>query len=388
MPGKQGVKIGRKKTVQLTERKEQTRGEKIKALEEEISQTKYNKKTQHAIGLMKAKLAMLKDMAEKRAAVGKAKGDDRFTVRKTGDGSVVLLGFPSVGKSTLLNKLTNARSDVAAYSFTTLSAVPGVMNYKHAHIQIIDVPGVVSGAAAGRGRGKEVLGMLRNADLILILIDALSPQHYKALLQEIFDSGIRINQKKPDVHITKKERGGVSVGIAVRLTKIDEQTIIDIAREMGLNNADILVRDDIDIDQLIDVIEDTRVYTKALTVITKMDLLDNETLKKICMEIRPDAVISAEKGEHLEELREAIFDKMGFIRIFLKEVNKKADMEEPMIMFEGSTIKDICLKLHKDFVEKFKFARVWGKSAKFPGQGFRRLDKVLLDGDILELHIN
>ena len=388
MPGKEGVKIGRKKEVQLTERKEQTRDEKIKVLEDEISKTKYNKKTQHAIGLMKAKLAMLKEAAERRSAVGKAKGDDRFTVRKTGDGAVVLLGFPSVGKSTLLNKLTNAKSDIAAYSFTTLSAVPGMMHHKHARIQIIDVPGVVSGAAAGRGRGKEVLGMLRNADLILILIDALFPQHHKALLQEIFDSGIRINQKKPDVRITKKERGGVGVGTTVKLTKIDKETIVDVAREMRISNADILIRDNINIDQLIDVIEGNRVYTKALTVVTKIDLVDDKMLREICEEVKPDVVISAEKNQNIDELKEAIFNKMGFIRIFLKEVNKHADMEEPMIIFDGSTIKDICLKLHKDFVDKFRFARIWGKSAKFSGQDFRRLDKVLSDEDILELHIN
>src|SRR3989338_1987445 len=211
MPGKEGVKIGRKKEVQLTERKEQTRDEKIKVLEDEISKTKYNKKTQHAIGLMKAKLAMLKEAAERRSAVGKAKGDDRFTVRKTGDGAVVLLGFPSVGKSTLLNKLTNAKSEVAAYEFTTLTVIPGVLEHKRAKIQILDVPGILQGAAAGRGRGKEVLAMVRSCDLILIIIDALHPEHYPVILKEIFDCGIRLNQKKPDVKITKKMRGGIGI---------------------------------------------------------------------------------------------------------------------------------------------------------------------------------
>ena len=87
-----------------------------------------------------------------RASVGKSKGDERFSVRKTGDGTVVLLGFPSVGKSTLLNKLTNAKSDIGVYSFTTLRAVPGLMEHKYAKVQIIDLPGIVSGAASGRGR--------------------------------------------------------------------------------------------------------------------------------------------------------------------------------------------------------------------------------------------
>ena len=387
MAGKEGAKTGKKKEVELTERKKLSANERIKELEDEIKNTKYNKATQFAVGLLKAKLAMLKERAEQRASTGKAKGDDRFAVRKTGDGTVVLLGFPSVGKSTLLNKLTNAKSDVASYAFTTLSAVPGLMEYKHAKIQIIDVPGIVSGAASGRGRGREVLNMIRNADLILILVDALYPDHYSAILQEVYEAGVRINQEKPDVKITKKDRGGVSIGTTVPLTRIDEKTILNIAREMKINNADILIRADIDADQLIDVITSDKAYTKALTVITKIDLIDKEKLEKLKQEIKPDVVISAELNLGIDELKDKLYDKMAFMRIFLKEVNKQADMVEPLIMFRGSTIRDVCSKLHKDFVEKFRYARVWGKSAKFEGQVFRRLDKELMDKDILELHI-
>ncbi|MBU0615695.1 MAG: 50S ribosome-binding GTPase [Nanoarchaeota archaeon] len=388
MPGKEAFSKSKKKEkAQLTERKKLTTNQHIDTLESEISKTKYNKRTQHAVGLMKAKLAMLREKAEIRAGVGKGKGDDRFSVRRTGDATVLLLGFPSVGKSTLLNKLTSAKSEIAAYSFTTLSAVPGLLEYKFSKIQIIDVPGIVSGAAAGRGRGKEVLAMMRNADLILILIDALFPQHHDALLDEIAQTGVRINQQKPDVKITKKPKGGLGIGLTVHLTKTDKETIIDIAREMRLNNADILIREDIDADQLIDIIDGNRFYTKALTVLTKADLVDQKTLGELKELIKPDVVVAAEKGEGIPELKDAIYNKLGFIKIFLKEVNKKPDMEEPLIMFNGCTIRDVCEKLHRAFVEKFKFARVWGKSAKFDGQVYRKLDKELHDGDILELHI-
>ena len=387
MAGKEGVKIGRKKEAQLTERKKISASERIKELEDEISNTKYNKRTQHAIGLLKAKLAILKERAVQRSSAGKSKGDDRFSVRKTGDGTVILLGFPSVGKSTLLNKLTNAKSDIAAYSFTTLRAIPGIMHHKFAKIQIIDVPGIVSGAASGHGRGREVLSMLRSTDLILILIDALYPEHYGAIINELYEAGIRINKPKPDVKITKKARGGISIGETVLLTKMGYETIKGIAKEMRINNADILIRSDIDEDELIDVIKGDRVYTKALTLITKVDLIDEKRLEEIKKEINPDIIISAEKNIGIEELKEKIYNKMDFIRIFLKEVNKKPDMEEPLIMFKGSTIRDVCSKLHRDFVDKFKLARIWGKSVKFDGQEFRRLDKELVDRDILELHI-
>ena len=82
-----------------------------------------------------------------------------------------------------------------------------------------------------------------------------------------------------------------------------------------------------------------------------------------------------------------IFDKLDFIRLYCKEVGKKADMEVSMTMRRGNTIKDMFDKLHRDFVNKFKFAKVWGKSSKFPGQRFM-LNHHLLDGDVVELHIS
>ena len=96
--------------------------------------------------------------------------------------------------------------------------------------------------------------------------------------------------------------------------------------------------------------------------------------------------VSAEKNIGIEELREAIYNRLGFMSIFLKEVNKRADMEEPLIMFKGCTIRDVCSKLHKDFVDKFRFARVWGKSAKFGGQQFG-INHKLEDNDVLEIHM-
>jgi len=387
MTGKKKAIKGKSREKEQVERKKLTAQQKIKELEDEISTTKYNKKTQHAIGLMKAKLAMLKERAQKRSSIGKAKGDDRFSVRKTGDGVVVLLGFPSVGKSTLLNLLTNAKSAIASYAFTTLAVVPGLMKYNHAKIQILDVPGIVSGAASGSGRGKEVLGVVRNSDLILILVDAVYPEHYKAILKEVYTTGVRMNKEKPDVTITKKDRGGVQVGSTVKLTKIDKKTVIDIAREMKLNNSEILIREDIDADELIEVIEDNKKYTKALTVVTKIDLVDKERLDEICKEIKPDVLVSGATKEGINQLKKEIYDRLKLIRVFLKEVNKPADMDEPLIMFKGCTIKDVCEKLHRDFVDKFKFARVWG-SSKFDGQLFKKTNRELKDKDVLELHMN
>ena len=138
--------------------------EKIKKLEDDIHRTQVNKKTEHHIGLLKAKIAKLKREQEEQQSRGGGSSIG-YDVKKTGDATVVLIGLPSVGKSTLLNRLTNARSKVAAYQFTTLTVVPGAMEYRGARIQVLDLPGIIEGASSGKGLGKRVLSVARNADV-------------------------------------------------------------------------------------------------------------------------------------------------------------------------------------------------------------------------------
>lgn len=358
--------------------------EKIKELEELIVKTKYNKRTQHAIGLYKAQLAKLKESQEARSSKG-GKGHG-YQVRKTGDGTVILLGFPSVGKSTLLNSMTGAKSPIAAYEFTTLDVVPGVMRYKHAEIQICDMPGIVKGAASGKGRGKEVLATLQSADLIIMLLDVNSPQYLKVIEKEVYNAHVRINQLKPDVKIKKTSKGGIRIGKTIKLTHLDNKTIKDMLRTFRINNADVVIREDIGDDQLIDLIEANKLYIPAITVFNKIDTVTEDKLDILKEKFQPDLCISAQKNNHIIELKELVFRKLDLIRIYLKEPGKEPDMKVPLIMFRDCRIRDVCNKLHRDFVKRFKFSRVWGPSAKFGGQKLM-LKHVLKDEDILELHI-
>jgi len=359
--------------------------QKIKEFEEELKKTKYNKATQGHIGLVKAKIAQLKEKQESRGAKKVGRSEHGYSVRKSGDATVLLLGFPSAGKSTLLNKLTGADSEVAAYAFTTLTVIPGMMEYKQAKIQILDVPGIVAGAASGRGRGKEVLAVIANADLVLIVVDVNYPEHYPAILREVWESRIRLNKKKPEVFIKKKAMGGIQIGKTVPL-EIDDDTLRKVMREFKINSADVLIRSPIDIDDFIDCIEGNKKYMPAITCITKVDLATAAKVSQMKKELNADIVISAEQNLNLESLKELIFQKLDFIRIYMKEPKKDADMNVPMIVLRNSSIRDICDKLHKDFSKKFKFARVWGKSAKHPGQRLM-LNHILQDQDILEIHM-
>ncbi len=356
--------------------------EQIRQLEDEISKTKYNKATQHHIGLVKAKIAKLREKQEKRSSKAAGTG---FAVKKSGDATVILTGFPSVGKSTLLNALTNANSKTAAYAFTTLTVVPGLMEYNHAKIQILDVPGIVEGAARGAGRGKEVLSMVQNSDLILIVLDPTSTKQLAALQKELYDAKVRTNQRKPDVRITNTGIGGIQIASTVKLS-LDRRTIIDVLRELGINNAMVLIREDITIEQLIDAIEGNKKYISAAVIMNKADMLTKRQEEDIRKELKVDMMVSATAGTNIERLKELIYKKLNFINIYCKEAGKKADMDVPLIMREKATVKDVCDKLHRNFTNRFRFAKIWGKSAKFPGQT-KGVEHSLVDGDIVEVHL-
>lgn len=109
------------------------------------------------IGLLKARLAKLRRELIEPKGGGGGGGGEGFDVAKTGDARVGFVGFPSVGKSTLLTNLAGVYSEVAAYEFTTLTTVPGVIRYKGAKIQLLDLPGIIEGAKDGKGRGKQVI---------------------------------------------------------------------------------------------------------------------------------------------------------------------------------------------------------------------------------------
>lgn len=381
--------MGNKKKVLKDQRfadvpKKVSAADEIADLEKELAKTKYNKRTQHHIGLVKAKIARLKEAQASRSKSGpKFEG---YSVSKSGDATVILIGFPSVGKSTLLNVVTSAESAVAAYEFTTLDVIPGVLEHREAKIQILDVPGIVKGAASGKGRGKEVLSVMRNADLVLILVDSLHPEHYRVVKKEIYDTHLRLNQRKPDVTIKKTSKGGIDLGLTCKQKWMTRQTMVDILKEFKLMNAQVVVRESITPDRFIDAIENNKIYIPGITVLTKIDLVDAETLSKLREQIKPDIEISADKKINIETLKDLIVDKLNFIRVYTKEIGKKPDMNGPLILKKGVTVEGACRKLHKEFIDKFRFVRIWGKSAKFPGQKLG-LKHELADGDIIEVHL-
>ncbi|MGH9951270.1 MAG: OBG GTPase family GTP-binding protein [Nitrososphaeraceae archaeon] len=362
--------------------------EKIKAIQDEIHKTQINKATEHHIGLLKAKISRLKKEMEgdiHGKTVSSKSRSGGYSVRKTGDGTVVLIGLPSVGKSTLLNRLTNANSKVGSYKFTTITVVPGMMEYRGARIQILDMPGIIEGAASGRGLGKRVLSVARSADMVLLILDVFQPQHIDLLKRELSEIGIKVDQKPPDVLIEKTETGGISVNAQVK-SRVSESLAKDILRVYGVHNCRLTLREpDLTDDQLIDLLAGNRVYVPSIVVLNKIDLVDNTLLTELRRKLGNNFIpISADGDKNIESVRDAIFQKLDFIRVFLKPKGQDADLEEPLIVRSECTVSDVCTKIRRTMTADFKYAQVWGNSVKFSAQKVG-LDHRLADGDIVSI---
>ena len=192
------------------------------------------------------------------------------------------VGFPSVGKSTLLTNLAGVYSEVAAYEFTTLTTVPGVIRFKGAKIQLLDLPGIIEGAKDGKGRGKQVIAVARTCNLILIVLDVLKPLGHKQIIEhELEGFGIRLNKQPPNIYFKKKEKGGINFNATCQLTNLDQDTVKAILSEYKIHNADVTFKCDGTADDLIDVIEANRVYVPCIYVLNKIDQISIQELEII-----------------------------------------------------------------------------------------------------------
>lgn len=362
--------------------------EKITQIQQDLRKTPYHKGTEHYIGKLKAKLAKLREELGKKPARGKGVG---FAIKKTGDATCVLIGFPSVGKSTLLNKLTAASSRVAPYEFTTLTVIPGMLAYLGAKIQILDIPGLISGAATGKGRGKQILSVARNADLLLLIVEVKKLNQLQTIHNELSQAGIRLNQAPPKIGVKQTQKGGIKVISSIPSARIAPQTIKEVASEFRLANAEIKIQEDVSLNQLIDALAANRVYLPSLVVVNKIDLLEKNELavaqKSLKVAKKDQVVISAEKEIGLEKLKEKIWGKLKLIRVYLKPKKGEPNFEKPLILKRGQTVDDVLKKLPANLRENFKSALLWGPSASYPGQKVG-LNHHLSDQDILTITTN
>ncbi|KAF3226914.1 hypothetical protein TWF191_004277 [Orbilia oligospora] len=376
--------------------------EKIKEIEDEMKRTQKNRK-----------LARLRAQLLEPGPGSGGGGGSGFDVSKSGDARVSLVGFPSVGKSTLLTKITKTRSEVAAYAFTTLTAIPGVLEYEGAEIQILDLPGIIEGAAEGKGRGRQVISAAKTSDLIVMVLDATKKLEQRTLLEKELEAvGIRLNREPPNIYLKPKKSGGMKINFMSPPKYLDEKMIYNILRDYKMLNAEVLVRDEnATVDDFIDVImAPNRKYIRwyvlsppppfiywegsmeaneyggwmgSLYVYNKIDCISKTYLNQLAREPHT-VVMSCELDLGIKDVVDRVWEDLRLLRIYTKKKGSAPDFTEALIVRDGSTIEDVCDQIHRTIKERFRYALVWGASAKHSPQR-TGLNHLVAEGDVVSI---
>ena len=275
---------------------------------------------------------------------------------------------------------------MAAYAFTTLTAIPGVLEYGGAEIQILDLPGIIEGASEGKGRGRQVISAAKTSDLILMILDATKRAEQRALLEaELEAVGIRLNRSPPNIYLKQKKAGGMKITFQSPPKNIDEKLIYNILRDYKMLNCEVLVRDEnATVDDFIDVImKDHRTYINCLYVYNKIDSVTLDFLDKLARE--PNTVVmSCELDLGVQDVVERCWQDLHLMRIYTKRQGIEPDFGEALIVRHGSSIEDVCDTIHRSMKETFKYALVWGASAKHVPQRVG-LSHIVSDEDVVQI---
>ncbi|KNC85630.1 developmentally-regulated GTP-binding protein 2 [Sphaeroforma arctica JP610] len=348
--------------------------EKIAEIELEMSRTQKNKATNYHLGLLKGKIARLR--AELLAPSSKGPKGEGFDVMKSGDARVVMIGFPSVGKSTLLTKVTETTSEVAAYEFTTLSSVPGMYTYYtiSLYIYATTFPSplyhiLIHTCLSCTTFPAQVVAVARTADMVMFMLDAMKGDVHKQLLEkELHDVGIRVNKQPPNIYLKVKKAGGIHYNATAKQTKgLDEKLTQMILQDYKMFNCEVILREDCDADDLIDVITGNRIYVPALYVYNKVDQITLEEVERLAR-MPHSLVISCHWDLNLDRLIERIWNNLNLVRVYTKRKGVAPDFDDGIILRNGATVEHVCHSIHRTLANDFKYALVWGKSAKFSPQ--------------------
>jgi len=305
--------------------------EKLACLEELISTIPKHKGTDKPRGDLRRRLSKLKDASQTRKNISRQVC--AFHIDKEGGGQVVVVGPPNVGKFALVAALTNASPEVADYPHTTWTPTPGMMPMENVQIQLVDTPPLSKDFV-----DPELLNLIRRSDLILLVVNLQTRP-----VRQLLETASLLQEHRIVPHHLKD-----------RYTEQRRLTFVPLLVLVNKND-----------DESTD--EDFEIFC---------ELLEDDW---------PLLPVSVTSGRNLERLRRAVFERLEIMCVYSKPPWKEPDLSAPFVMKKGSTVEEFAEKVHRDFFEKLKSARVWG-SATFDGQRVSR-DHVLHDGGVVELRI-
>ena len=312
-------------------REAKTPAEGIVALEEMLAIMPKHKGTDKIKADLRRRISKLKSKQQEKKKLGRR--DRSYKIEKEGVGQIVLIGAPNVGKSALVAALTNADPQVADFPHSTWKPTPGMMYFEDIQIQLIDTPPI----------SKEYMepwffDMARRSDIILIVVDVQTDplqqlEETVSFLKEHRIAPLRL------AHLYEDKAGWTFLPFLVVANKNDDQLIEE----------------------------------------------NFEIFKSLLEDDWPLVNVSAKTGHNSDLLKQSLFNTLEIIRVYTKAPGKEPDLGTPFVLKKGSNLEDLASKIHKDFLEKLKYARVWGKDV-YDGQMVQR-NHILRDGDVVEIHL-
>jgi ribosome-interacting GTPase 1 len=368
--------------------------EKLKKLQEFLSVVPQHKGTMKLRGTVKKRIAQIQEDLDhkKRMGTGKSSGGPKLFIEKGASAQIVLVGMTNVGKSCLMNATTNSKVQVTPTPFSTHEPVPGIMNYQDVQFQMVEAPAVMEGASEGKAGGNVTLGLARNADGIILMIDLSRDPvtQYKLILDELEKTRVLVSKPSGNVAVERRHTGAALRVILVgKLIDCSVQDVEQLLRDYRINDAVVKISGEVSLGDVEDAIYENTIYKPTIIVANKLDLkvaqANLRALKTYVNGKLPIVAVSCEQKTGLSEVGKAIFSTLGVIRIYTKEPGNKAHSDHPFALRKGSTINELAKNIHKELASNFMFAMVWAKRLPFSPKKVG-LNFVLEDGDIVEIH--
>lgn len=312
-------------------REAKTPESKVEVLEEMLTIMPKHKGTDKLRADLRKRIAKLKVEAQQKKNASRR--DPACSIEREGAAQVAVVGPPNVGKSSLVAALTNANPEVGDFPHTTWKPTPGMAPYENIQFQLVDTPPIT----------RELMepwmpDLMRRADILTVMVDIQADPFQQLEDTVAILEGLRIFAE-----------GAIIPPTLGRLPFIKKMLIFTNKLDDSLHEED---------------------YATFLE-------LSGIVLRCLGGSVR--------RGRNLMELLKVFYEMAGIIRVYTRAPGKDADLTAPFVLPRGSSLEDLAGRIHKDFVSRLKFAKVWGK-AVYDGQMVQR-DHVLEEGDIVEIRI-
>jgi ribosome-interacting GTPase 1 len=365
--------------------------EKIRLMKEFLSLCPKHKGTSRLVAHVKHQIAVLEEEMLEKRRLARGGGRSRFFVEKSGAAQVVVLGLTGSGRSSLLSSVTNAKPTIGTYPYTTKEPVPGMLPFEDIQLQLVEAPALMEGSADGRAYGFQVFNLVRNADGIIILLDASKEplEAYKTIVTELEKARILVEKPKGRVEIIRLGHGkDIRLVGNPRLQGCRPDEVIALLKEFGIHSAIVRLQGTITLDDVENSLFGNIVYKPTLVVANKMDLPGAEKgleeLRKALENALPILAVSCVDGRGLDRLGPMLFQSLGLLRVYTKKPGG-CPSSVPLILRAGASVVDVARLIHTELHEKFSYARLWGPNARYQGERVGA-SYIVRDRDILEIH--